>query len=64
MNDYKGFYDGVELAYGRKSGYGSYGPRGQKGARIINLKEYIDSKGRTNFNINSYIIEEDGNIVP
>lgn len=26
-NDYKGFYQGVELAYGRKTGYGSYGPK-------------------------------------
>ena len=62
-NDYKGFFDGVELAYGRKSGYGSYGPVGKKGARIINLNEYVNSKGKTVFNINSFIMEEDGNVV-
>ena len=27
-NDYKGYYEGVELAYGRKSGYGGYGGYG------------------------------------
>ena len=26
-NDYKGFYEGVELVYGRKTGYGCYGPK-------------------------------------
>lgn len=39
MNDYIGEYEGIVLAYGRKSGYGSYGPaRGAlRGARVIQL---------------------------
>lgn len=35
-NDYYGEYDGINLAYGRKTGYGSYGPTGvQNGARVF-----------------------------
>ena len=26
-NNFKGFYEDVELTFGRKTGYGSYGPR-------------------------------------
>lgn len=38
-NDFAGAVDGVRLAYGRKSGFGSYGPTGglQHGARVIEL---------------------------
>jgi hypothetical protein len=36
-NDYWGDYYGISLYYGRKTGYGSYGPfpGDQRGARIL-----------------------------
>ena len=35
-NDYWGIYQGVNLAFGRKTGYGSYGPDGfLRGARVF-----------------------------
>lgn len=37
-NDYYGNYDGVNLAYGRKTGYGAYGPSGMlHGARVFEV---------------------------
>lgn len=47
-NDFGGFLDGVELIYGRKTGFGCYGPRNEKnefmerGARSIHLTEKQD----------------------
>ena len=39
-NDYEGTWEGVDLCYGRGSGYGAYGKDGyQRGARIIELRE-------------------------
>ncbi|KAL4419342.1 hypothetical protein ABPG75_005873 [Micractinium tetrahymenae] len=37
--DFYGTLGGVRLAYGRKTGYGNYGPAGAKGARIIRLRQ-------------------------
>lgn len=38
-NDFIGKYLGISLAYGRKTGYGGYGPKGlQRGARVIELE--------------------------
>lgn len=35
-NDFWGHYYGIDLYFGRKTGYGSYGPEGmQHGARIL-----------------------------
>ena len=63
-NDYKGFYEGVELVYGRKTGYGCYGPKDmQRGATVIKLKEYINEEGITDFKVSSYVMQEDGTIV-
>ena len=63
-NDYGGFYDNIELVYGRKTGYGSYGPDGrQRGARVIKLKEFIDENGNLDFSYSHYILQEDGSIV-
>ena len=61
-NDFGGFIEGIELAYNRKSGYGSYGYL-KRGGRVFKLKEFIDENGNTDFNFNQYILEEDGNIV-
>ncbi|KAL4449840.1 hypothetical protein ABPG74_008213 [Tetrahymena malaccensis] len=38
-NDYGGFIEGVELVYGRKTGFGCYGPQQDKmrGARLLHL---------------------------
>ena len=61
-NDFGGFIKGIELAYNRKSGYGSYG-RLNRGGRVFKLKEFVDGNGDTEFNYIQYILEEDGNIV-
>jgi hypothetical protein len=54
-NDYAGDYNGITLAYGRKSGYGGYGPPHdwKRGARVIELVEEP-------FQINTWIRQEDG----
>ena len=37
-NDYFGKFNGINLAYGRKSGYGAYGPDNmQRGARVFEV---------------------------
>ncbi len=37
-NDYYGYYEGVNLAYGRKTGYGGYGPdKFSRGARVFEV---------------------------
>jgi hypothetical protein len=39
-NDYYGQYKGINLAYGRKTGYGSYGPyKFLRGARVFEITE-------------------------
>jgi hypothetical protein len=49
-------YKGVTLAYGRKSGPGSYGPDGIKcGARIIEITAFP-------FTFNTWIRNEDGEV--
>ena len=38
-NDFVGDYEGVKLLYGRKTGYGSYGPKFMmRGARVFELE--------------------------
>jgi hypothetical protein len=44
-NDFGGNYKGIELVYGRKTGYGAKGPLGLKGARVIKLKERMNESG-------------------
>jgi len=58
-NDFYGYYDGIMLAYGRKTGYGGYGPPTgwQRGARILQLHE-------NPFGLTHWIREQDGNVVP
>ncbi|GMH44892.1 hypothetical protein BSKO_12849 [Bryopsis sp. KO-2023] len=55
LNDYYLEFKGVRLAYGRKSGYGAYGPSGLAGARVIILKE-----GQPTKNAETYIRFGDG----
>ena len=61
-NDFGGDYEGVDLAYNRISGYGSYGDL-IRGARVFKLKEFINEKGFTDFTFQHHIIEFDGTIV-
>lgn len=59
-NNYHGIYQGVRLAYGHKTGYGSYGPpKGcLRGARVLLLQEGADpTKGLT------WIRLEDGSLL-
>lgn len=57
-SDYWGIYGGIGLSYGRKSGFGSYGPKfAKRGARIFNLKFDMDSG---DMQIDTWIREEDG----
>ena len=51
-------YGGVVLSFGRKSGYGSYGPKFTKrGARIFDLQFDLESGA---MDVNTWIREEDG----
>jgi len=59
-NDYGGWYNDVELVYGRKSGFNAYGD--VRGARVIKLKENIDEKGDLSVTRSHYIVNEDGTI--
>ena len=61
-NDFGGWYDGVELVYGRKSGYGGYGKI--QGAKVIKLKETIDEKGDPKVTRSHFIFNEDGTVIP
>ena len=58
-NDFRGVYGDQEFLYGRKTGYGCYGPPEfmQKGARVLNLTE--DSTDPQGFTMENYIIQED-----
>ncbi|ELR22873.1 Ser/Thr phosphatase family superfamily protein [Acanthamoeba castellanii str. Neff] len=58
-NDFWGVYGGVRLMYGRKSGYGGYGPPPGwlRGARVIEIHE-------NPFKMVTWIRQEDGTVVP
>lgn len=58
-NDFYGDYNGVTLAYGRKTGHGGYGPPVgmQRGARVIELTETTDG---SSWNLSTWIRQEDG----
>ena len=61
-NDFGGWYEGIELVYGRKSGYNTYGII--HGARVVVLKENYDSDGNfVNVTRDHYVIDETGNII-
>lgn len=55
-NDFWGDYNGIVLSYGRKTGYGGYGPKMKNGARVIEVTFEP-------FKIVTWIREEDGNKV-
>lgn len=57
-NDFWGDYNGVKLFYGRKTGYGGYGPLWwmQRGARVIEFTVDKDDQ----VSMKSWIREENG----
>jgi len=55
-NDFCGTYDGIQLCYGRHSGYGGYG-NWERGARVIELTENSSS-----WTLNTWIRFEDGRL--
>jgi len=65
-NYYGGWNRGIELVYGRKSGYGSYGPPENvtRGARVITLKEKFDLKtNKIIIERDHYIFDENGEVI-
>eukprot|EP01016_Furgasonia_blochmanni_P048095 TRINITY_DN7126_c0_g2_i1.p1 TRINITY_DN7126_c0_g2~~TRINITY_DN7126_c0_g2_i1.p1 ORF type:complete len:660 (+),score=104.92 TRINITY_DN7126_c0_g2_i1:226-2205(+) len=58
-NDFGGWYQGIELAYGRKTGYSGYGNL-KLGARVIKYKESMDARtGQYKLARTHYIMEEE-----
>lgn len=57
-NDFFGEYNGITLAYGRKTGYGGYGPPEGwlRGARVLQIQE-------SPFSLTHWIRQEDGTVV-
>ncbi len=65
-NDYGGTLNGIELAYGRKTGHGGYGPpQGmQRGARVIKLHEILNAEtGSITMGVDHFVVQEDLTIV-
>lgn len=57
-SDYWGEYSGMGLSLGRKTGFGSYGPKYlQKGARVFVLRVNPDNM---DMDIETYISQADG----
>ena len=65
-NYYGGWNQGVELVYGRKTGFGSYGPPENvtRGVRVITLKERLDAgSNKIVVDRDHYIFDENGDII-
>ena len=59
-NDNGGYLYNIELVYGRKTGYGGYGPSFfQRGGRVIKIKK----TGVRDFSYSHFVIQEDGSKV-
>ena len=60
-NDFWGDYNGIALHYGRKTGFGGYGPKffQKRGARILEFSQSDDDQ----ISMKSWIREENGNTV-
>jgi len=60
-NNFGGYYQGIELVYGQKSGYAAYGQ--ERGARVITLKEEYDPEGEL-FKVsrNHFVMFENGTL--
>lgn len=62
-NDYYGNMGGIILSYGRKSGYGGYGPPADwlRGARVMNLS--LDEMKSHVAHVDTWIRQEDGSVM-
>ena len=60
-NDYGGWYEGIELVHGRRTGYGGYGPSPgfQRGGRVITLTESLQPDGTVKVVRDHYVVLED-----
>jgi 3',5'-cyclic AMP phosphodiesterase CpdA len=64
LNDYGGKYQGIELVYGRMTGFGSYGPPNFRGGRVIKLKESLENgEDIPTVTFETYIVQEDKSTV-
>jgi len=59
-NSFGGWYRDVELVYGIKSGYNTYGDK--RGCRVIKLQENFNEQGELNVTRSHYALYEDGSI--
>ena len=61
-NNYGGLYKGVELSYGRKTGYGASGPAPlfMRGAREINFRESVKEGGNIEVELVHHDLLENG----
>ena len=59
-NDFGGWYEGIELVYGRKTGYGGYGPIPgyPRGGRVITLTETLQPDGTVKVTRDHYVVLE------
>eukprot|EP01015_Nassula_variabilis_P000938 TRINITY_DN10515_c0_g1_i15.p1 TRINITY_DN10515_c0_g1~~TRINITY_DN10515_c0_g1_i15.p1 ORF type:complete len:283 (-),score=49.51 TRINITY_DN10515_c0_g1_i15:4-852(-) len=64
-NDFGGFYEGVELVYGRKTGFGGYGPDDfNNGARVLKFKEVKDPKtNKIHVESDHFIVDSEGKTI-
>lgn len=59
-NDFEATFDGVLFAYGRKTGFGSYGPdEFSRGGRVIELQE-TEKDGKCDFEFKTWVINDKG----
>ena len=57
-SDFWGNYGGINLAYGRKTGFSSYGPKFvQRGARVFDM--FVD-QASGEMTVDTYIRQQDG----
>lgn len=69
-NDFGGYLNGVELIYGRKTGFGSYGPSSfsyplmLRGGTELNFKETKDASGNIQVELKHRILLSDGTYNP
>ena len=59
-NDYAASFGDIDLVYGRKTGFGSYGPLGLRGGRVIELQELPNGE----LSYKTWIVDELMQITP
>ena len=63
-NDFGGWHDGIELVYGRKTGFGGYGPDAglERGGRVITLIELPQEDGSIKVLRDHYVALPNGEV--